>query len=58
MDILGMVAIFIMGAIAFNFGNNNRSIVSIIFGILLGLIAITYISITYIFCRIFSLGMR
>lgn len=43
MDILGMVVIFIMGAIAFNFGNNCRSIASTIFGILLGTIAITYI---------------
>lgn len=43
MDILGMIAIFIMGVIAFNFGNDCRSIVSAIFGILLEIIAITYI---------------
>ena len=43
MDILGMIVIFVMGAIAFNFGNDNRSIASVIFGILLEIIAITYI---------------
>ena len=43
MDILGMIVIFIMGAIAFNFGNNNRSIAATSFGILLEIIAITYI---------------
>ena len=42
MDILGMITIFIMGAIAFNFGNDCRSIVSVIYGILLETIAITY----------------
>lgn len=43
MDVLGMVVIFIMGEIAFNFGNDYRSIASTIFGILLKIIAITYI---------------
>lgn len=43
MDILGMIALFAMGVIAFNFGNDYRSIVSVIFGILFEIIAITYI---------------
>ena len=43
MDILGMIAIFVLGAIAFNFGNNHRSIVSTAFGILLEIVALTYI---------------
>ena len=43
MDILGMIVIFILGAIAFNFGNNHRSIAATSFGILLGTIAISYI---------------
>ena len=43
MDILGMLAIFILGAIAFSFGADRRSIVSGIFGILLEVIALTYI---------------
>lgn len=43
MDILGMIAIFVLGAIAFNFGNDYRSIVSVIFGVLLETIALAYI---------------
>ena len=43
MDILGMIVIFILGAIAFNFGNNNRSIAATSFGILLEIIALSYI---------------
>lgn len=43
MDVLGMIAIFVLGAIAFNFGYDHRSIASVIFGILLEIIAITYI---------------
>ena len=43
LDILGMIIIFIMGAIAFNFGNDNRSIAATSFGILLEIIALTYI---------------
>lgn len=43
MDILGMITIFVLGAIAFNFGHDHRSIVSTAFGILLEIIAITYI---------------
>lgn len=42
-DIIGMIAIFVLGAIAFNFGNDHRSIVITISGILLEVIAITYI---------------
>lgn len=43
MDILGMIAIFVLGAIAFNFGHDHRSIVSTAFGILLEISAISYI---------------
>lgn len=43
MDVLGMIAIFVLGAIAFNFGHDHCSIVSTAFGILLEIIAITYI---------------
>lgn len=43
MDVLGMIAIFILGAIAFNFGYDHRSIVSTAFGILLEISAISYI---------------
>lgn len=43
MDVLGMIAIFVLGAIAFNFGLEHRSIVSTAFGTLLEIIAITYI---------------
>lgn len=43
MDILGMIVIFILGAIAFNFGNDNRSIAATSFGILFEIIALTYI---------------
>lgn len=43
MDIIGMVAIFVLGAMAFNFGCDHRSIVSTAFGILLETIAISYI---------------
>ena len=48
MDILGMIVIFIIGAIAFNFGNDNHSIVSVTFGILLKVIAITYIAYKFL----------
>ena len=51
MDILGMIAIFVMGAIAFNFENNSYSIASEIcemllkiFGMLLEIVALTYIA--------------
>jgi hypothetical protein len=43
MDRLGMIVLFVMGVIAFNFGRDNRSIASATFGILLEIIAITYI---------------
>jgi hypothetical protein len=43
MDVLGMIVIFILGAIAFNFGNDNRSIAATSFGILLEIIALSYI---------------
>lgn len=43
MDILGMIVIFILGAIAFNFGNKHRSITATSFGILLEIIALSYI---------------
>lgn len=43
MVILGMIVIFILGAIAFNFGNDNRSIAATSLGILLEIIAISYI---------------
>lgn len=43
MDILGMIAIFVLGVTAFNFGHDYRSIVSTAFGILLEISAISYI---------------
>ena len=43
MDILGMIVLFIIGAIAFNFGNDNRSIAATAFGILFEIIALSYI---------------
>lgn len=42
-DILGMIVIFLMGMIAFNFGIDNRSIAATAFGILLEITATTYI---------------
>ena len=51
MDILSMIAVFIIGAIIFNFESNSYSIVSEIcelllkiFGMLLETVAITYIA--------------
>lgn len=51
MDILGIIAIYIMGAIAFDFGNDNDSVVIKLFGILLKIIALTYIFYKFIFAK-------
>ena len=45
MDILGMIVIFILGAIAFNFGNDHCSIAATSFGILLEIIALSYLEL-------------
>lgn len=48
MDILGMIAIHILGKTAFEFGDDNDSIVIKIFGIILEIIVLSYIFYKFI----------